>query len=678
MNIYLYVFPLFIAATITLTFALRSWQRGGSRALFFSLLLGSLSVANLSYALELWGMDDADKFVWLFVKYIGIVCTPALWLLFSLQYTEQRQWLKPRAYLALTIMPLITLLLLANTRMHGLMFHFHKIQDEVFILFDYGPYFWGHLVYTYALFGLGWGVLLQWLRKNHILRRPQLAGLIVGFLIPLTTNLITMTRFLPIGTHFDWTGLGLTTGILIIGWALFGLNFSGVNPIARESLIESLKDGVIVIDTQRVITDINPAAVHLFSFVPLLKGQTLEAVISAPIFLPTLDMTDTYPHQEITLPNPSGLERIVDLRASPLMDRTRILRGWLLILRDITEQKRVQNELKKQSLRNAALAEIELAINQPHELAGVLKKIVSTTFELLPAPGGATIFIWTEDTRTFEHAESTLSAEDLNKLLKRARQGRGSAPWIVNYQQPKIVPNTREDPFGEQEVMTNLGIMAYTGLPLMANSKMVGVLYANDNQPHPYTGDDIQFLQSLANRAANAIFRVQQFSQIQQQAITDHLTDTHNRRQLFTLGDLEFKRARRFNRPLSAIMLDIDYFKKVNDTYGHEKGDQVLRSLAQFLKIHLRDFDILGRYGGEEFVIILPGADLANARNVAYRLRQGVQERPMVNGSLSVTISLGVAQLSKEIPDFQSLMNKADMAMYDAKRAGRNRVAWDE
>jgi diguanylate cyclase (GGDEF)-like protein len=677
MNIYSFVFSLFIAATITLSLAIRSWQRGASRALYFSLLLGSLSVGTFSYALELWGMQVEAKFVWLVIRYIGIVSAPVFWLIFALQYTEKRQWLQPRYFLALSFIPALTLVMLVTTYRHELMFWGIHVIDEVFLDFEYGPYFWVHALYTYFLFGLGWALILRWLRKKHILRFPQFVGLIIGALIPLASNLVTILHF-PIETPFDFTVMGLTAGVLIIGWALFGLNFSGVNPIARESLIESLKDGVIVVDTQRVITDINPAALHLVSISRPPLGQPLESIISESVFLPTLDMTDTYPHQEITLPGTSNLPRILDLRTSPLIDSTRILRGWLLLLRDITEQKRLQNELKKQSLRNAALAEIELAINQPHELAGVLKKIIDTLIELLPAPGGATIMMWDEETRTFEYAESNLPAEELSKLLRRAKQGRGSAPWIVNNQQPKIVPDTREEPFGEQEVLSGGGIKAYAGLPLIANNKVVGVLYANDNQPRAYAEDDLQFLKTLANRASNAIYRVQQFSQIQEQAITDHVTGIHNRRQLFNLGELEFKRARRFNRPLSAIMLDIDHFKDVNDTYGHAKGDQVLKSLAQFLKIHLRDFDILGRYGGEEFVIVLPGADLPNACNVAYRLRKGVQERPMINGSVSITISLGVAQLSNEIPDFQSLMNKADMAMYDAKRAGRNRVAWNE
>ena len=677
MNIDTFVFFLFITATITLTLALRSWQRGASRALLFSLLLVSLSVGTFSYAMELWGMQETAKFIWFVIKYMSIAFAPVFWWLFVLQYTDKPRWLRRPYLLLFTIIPVLTVVLLITTRSHGLMFSNIHLQDAIILDFDYGPYFWVHLVYTYLLFGLGWVFIVQWLKQNQLLRFWQAAGLIMGALLPVTANIFTILKF-PANIPFDLTAISVPLGILIMGWALFGLNFSGVNPIARESLIESMKDGVIVIDTKHVVTDINPAAFRLITFSRSPIGQNLETLISESIFLPTLDVTDTYPHQEISLQGPDGVTRNVDLRASPLLDRSRILRGWLLLFRDISEEKKLQNELKKQSLRHAALAEIELAINQPYEVVGVLKKIVDQTVALFPANGGATIFIWNDETHTFEHAESSLSSEALSGLLKRAKQGRGSAPWIVDCRQPKVVADIKEEPFGDQEALEKIGIRAYVGLPLISNNKIVGVLYANDKQPRTYADDDLQFLQTLAYRAANAISRVQIFSQIQQQAITDHVTGIHNRRQFFNLGELEFRRARRFNRPLSAIMLDIDHFKNVNDQYGHATGDQVLKSLAQFMKVHLREFDILGRYGGEEFVIILPGADLQSARNVAYRLRLGVQDRPMVNGSVFITISLGVVQLTEDIPDFQSLINKADMAMYDAKRAGRNRVAWSD
>lgn len=676
MSIFLLIFSLFITATTTLTFALRSWQRGAARTRWFSLLLGSLAVGTFSYSMELWGIDEMGKSIWFSIKLGCFIFSAVFWLLFTLQFTERQAWLRRRYLVPLGIIPALTLIMLI-TRRYDWMFRNMRIVQNPFLAVDYGPYFWVHTAYMYFLFGLGFVFLLQWLKKNRTLQAPRLAGLLVGIGLPFVTNLMAILQNQS-AFPFDLTPLGMALGFLVIGWILFGLNFSGVNPIAREALIESLKDGVIVIDTRRIITDINPAALRLVSTTSPLLGQRIETAISEPIILPTLESDDTYPHQEITFPSLRGLPQILDVRASPLTDKTRILRGWLLLLRDITEQKRLQNELKKQSLRNAALAEIELAINQPHELAGVLRKIVDTTYELLPAPGGVTIYMWNEDTRTFEHADSTLPPGEISQLLARAKQGRGSASWIVNYKQPKIVPDTRHEPFDDYEVLASKKIMAYAGFPLISNNKVVGVFYANDTQPRVYTEDDIHFLQTLSNRAANAILRVQQFSQVQHQAVTDHLTGIFNRRQLFNLGELEFRRARRFSRPLSTIMMDIDHFKNINDTYGHTKGDQVLKALAQFLKIHLREFDILGRYGGEEFVIVLPGADLLNARNVAYRLRKGVQDRPMINGSVSITLSLGVAELSNDILDFQALMHKADMAMYDAKRAGRNRVAWLE
>lgn len=687
MELHFFVFALFITSTVTLTFALRSWPHGNTRTSYFSWLLGALSLGTFSYAMELWGGDETIKFFWLIVKYLSFEFTAFFWLIFVFRFTGNTKWLRP-LYLALQgVIPLLSLLVIGSTRQTGWIFQNLHLYRENFIIFENGPYFWVHTLYLYSAFTLGFIYLFRWFRRKNPTRVYQQLCFLTAIGLPFFANLIVLWRP-TIGYPVDLTPLSMALGCLGIGWCLFGFNLSEVNPIAREALLESLKDGVIVMDTQHIITDMNPAAYHLLFLAPSPKGkagkepvgegQLLEHVLPVPITLPSLDLTDTYPHQEFTITGPEGFARTLDLRASPLLEHGRFLRGWLLLLRDITEQKQLQNELKKQSRRNGALAEIELAINQPRELTGVLKKIVDITHEFLPAPGGATILTWNEAKRTFEHADSTLPAEQLSYLLHRAKQGQGSASSIIIQQKPCIVPDTHEEPFYDQEAMQSCNIRAYVGLPLIVNTKVVGVLYANDNRPHNYTDDDLHFLQTLANRASIAIYRVQQFTEVQLQAITDHLTGVLNRRQLFNLGELEFRRARRFNRPLSAIMLDIDHFKKINDTYGHARGDNVLIALTQFLKPQLREFDILGRYGGEEFVIILPGANFNSARNVAYRLRQGVQERPILNGTISITISLGVAELTEKISNFSSLINEADLAMYEAKRAGRNRVAWLE
>lgn len=160
-------------------------------------------------------------------------------------------------------------------------------------------------------------------------------------------------------------------------------------------------------------------------------------------------------------------------------------------------------------------------------------------------------------------------------------------------------------------------------------------------------------------------------------SITDPLTHLHNRRHLMEMVEKEFQRASRKGAHLSLIILDIDYFKKVNDTYGHQEGDRVLTILADIVRRRLRSYDLAARYGGEEFVLLLPETPVHEAMAIAERLRLEVQEH-IFDGSLQgqvLTISLGVATYpSPRIESIDSLFRQADEALYRAKQSGRNRV----
>ena len=160
-------------------------------------------------------------------------------------------------------------------------------------------------------------------------------------------------------------------------------------------------------------------------------------------------------------------------------------------------------------------------------------------------------------------------------------------------------------------------------------------------------------------------------------SITDPLTHLHNRRHLMEMVEKEFQRAARKGGYLSLVILDIDYFKKINDTYGHQEGDKVLASLADIVRKGLRSYDVAARYGGEEFVLLLPETPLYEAQTIAERLRTEVQDH-IFNGSLQgqvITISLGVATYpSSRIESIDSLFRQADEALYRAKQNGRNRV----
>lgn len=157
----------------------------------------------------------------------------------------------------------------------------------------------------------------------------------------------------------------------------------------------------------------------------------------------------------------------------------------------------------------------------------------------------------------------------------------------------------------------------------------------------------------------------------------DHLTNLFNRRYLTEILDGEFFRARRNNEYLSLVIVDIDYFKKVNDTYGHQNGDIVLAAVASLAQRQLRAYDSAARYGGEEFVLVIPGTSLIGGAMVAERLRQAVLEHsfPAPMEDLTVTVSAGVATYpSPQVDSVDSLFRQADEALYRAKQSGRNRV----
>ncbi len=159
-------------------------------------------------------------------------------------------------------------------------------------------------------------------------------------------------------------------------------------------------------------------------------------------------------------------------------------------------------------------------------------------------------------------------------------------------------------------------------------------------------------------------------------ATTDGLTRLYNRRTFLQRAESEFERSRRYQRPLSVLMLDVDHFKNVNDSYGHETGDRVLRVLADACRKSLRQQDVIGRYGGEEFVAFLPETSSEIAQEVAERLRLSVAALGVAsaNGVVKVTVSIGVATAERGTAAVAQLINAADQAMYEAKQQGRNRV----
>jgi diguanylate cyclase (GGDEF)-like protein len=158
-------------------------------------------------------------------------------------------------------------------------------------------------------------------------------------------------------------------------------------------------------------------------------------------------------------------------------------------------------------------------------------------------------------------------------------------------------------------------------------------------------------------------------------ARTDALTGLANRRAFDEAAQLEIQRARRYATPLALVMVDLDYFKAINDKYGHHIGDRVLRNCARILAESVRNVDLVGRWGGEEFAILMPGTDLEEAVRAAERMRVAIADAPWIDGlDRGYSASFGVAAFHQESPILFSLLGRADAALYAAKNKGRNRV----
>ena len=215
--------------------------------------------------------------------------------------------------------------------------------------------------------------------------------------------------------------------------------------------------------------------------------------------------------------------------------------------------------------------------------------------------------------------------------------------------------------------------------PLLTDEEITGCIVARSTI-EKLSKRDIEYLEQLTRQAAATINRANTYSTILQYATLDALTNLNNRRQFETRLSQEIAITKRQGNPLCAMMIDIDFFKKVNDTYGHAAGDEVLRQVAGTIKEHLRESDIPARYGGEEFAILLPFTQIEEALKVGERLRKAIEAKPVTiyketpeEKTINVTISMGLAEFDKQETG-EVLFERADKALYEAKAGGRNRV----
>ena len=216
-------------------------------------------------------------------------------------------------------------------------------------------------------------------------------------------------------------------------------------------------------------------------------------------------------------------------------------------------------------------------------------------------------------------------------------------------------------------------------VPLTAQKKVIGLLVLAAPASPAFTRDAQNILRLINSQVTIVVDNARLYDAARQLAITDGLTKIYNHRFFQELFEKEYKRSDRYNTVFSMIMLDIDHFKRINDTYGHLCGDEILKGLANLVKSCLRSMDIAARYGGEEFAMLLPETSGIEARQTAERIRRAIEEYTFMgtDHGLHITVSQGVATYpSPGVHERADIIAKADEALYEAKNSGRNRVVF--
>ncbi len=329
----------------------------------------------------------------------------------------------------------------------------------------------------------------------------------------------------------------------------------------------------------------------------------------------------------------------------------------------------------------SALYEVAKNLGSNLELSKTLGLILSETKRVVNYHTGI-IYLWEEEERLLVPAAiKSPFAEKLRSITYSLEEGLiGQA---AKTGQPEIVYDSKRDSRMRSIPGINQFLRSLLIIPLSMDNKLIGVIAIGKKEPYAFGQKQVRILSSLGGQAAVAMANAMLYKKIEKLAITDGLTKVYNHRYFYKKMEEESERYRRYGTVFSFIMLDLDYFKRFNDKYGHRAGDHALYTVAQVIKKSTRMLDVVSRYGGEEFAVILPETDAAAARVVAERILHAVRDTYFSvsddHPPVHITVSIGVATCPQDAENINDLIEMADKALYYSKETGKNKVSvWSE
>ncbi len=323
--------------------------------------------------------------------------------------------------------------------------------------------------------------------------------------------------------------------------------------------------------------------------------------------------------------------------------------------------------------------ELGKALTSSLQLDQVLRTIMEKINEVLRPDTWSLLLMDQDKNELYFQIATGVGAEALRDV--RIPLGKGIAGWVAQSGEPVVVPDTAQDSrfFSKVDEKTKTETRSIVAVPVRFRDQCLGVIeLINCVGPEGFSGRDLALLEALADYAAIAIENARHVHRIHELTIKDDCTTLYNARHLHFTLDTEIYRSNRYAFEFSVIFIDLDHFKSVNDTHGHLMGSKLLGEVGEMIKAHCRIIDLAFRYGGDEFVILLPQTSKENALRVAHRLHKLIRESVWLKDvgiNVHITASVGVASYPGDSKTKADLLRLADDAMYNVKNSTRDAVA---
>jgi diguanylate cyclase (GGDEF)-like protein/PAS domain S-box-containing protein len=619
-----YAVWLTVSGAVALFVAMLGWRRRNAPGgLALMVLMLALAVWSLTYAIYWISPMEAQAF-WLKMTYFGVVVIPVAFFVLVQQYIDRGDWLTRRAYLLLSIIPVLTLLFIWTHPLHDLFFDKNWTGKESMI-FRGGSWFYVFVVYSYALLAIGVVLLFR---------------VYMRALSPWLVNVLMLAGWNPLH-NLDLTPLAFTVSGLLFAYGFYGYRMMDMTPVGRDVLVENMDDAIVVVDTQGRIVDINPKAMELADpGVDVPFGKPVETVFSRWV-----DVIPQYAvfegRIEIKMDRPPYFD--IDFRIIPLKDRQGHLMGKLATWRDISARKQVEDRLRV-FFHAVEQNPAAIFITDPEGRIQYVNPnfVLLTGYSLKDVSGKTPRILKSGETQddVYDNLWKTIKAGQVWEAEVLNRKKSGDLYWVH-----ELIAPVRD---GEGQATHFVAMQ-------------------QDITERKHTESELRVVNTRLQVQLTEIEALH--DQLREEAIRDGLTRLFNRRFMEETLDREISRAERGTLPISVVMMDIDLFKNINDTYGHQAGDTVLQTLGTMLLENTRISDIACRYGGDEMLVVMPGAmqDMAVARAEEWRTAFSLMEFTFGEEKIKTTLSLGIASFPDQARNPIELLTAADKALYWAK-----------